>query len=246
MQDQPLHDLYPEIRQQGSLAGLLRGEFRRLNSPLTAVGFDELMGGSIYWAYLKANNRSSEISVAIYERLFLAPFWINGVHLAALQTASTELLARALHAWLIEQYTTKELKAAFPEVAVSKDAAYYEAGPESYVEYGWTTLLDRIRETLPHLYPVVQLAYDTPVLRQLLPYTSLDRLCFSQCTGYPFTTDCPLIYPIGEGAFRVLTLSQRWLGEGDAETALKIALANWPGDYGPAVHGTAENLNRDE
>lgn len=41
--------------------------------------------------------------------------------------------------------------------------------------------------------PLVRAAHAVPQLRALFPFASHNRLCFSRCSTYPFTADCPCI-----------------------------------------------------
>lgn len=43
------------------------------------------------------------------------------------------------------------------------------------------------------LRPVIAAASASSQLRALFPFTSLNRLCFSRCSDYPYTGDCPCI-----------------------------------------------------
>ena len=43
------------------------------------------------------------------------------------------------------------------------------------------------------LPPVIEAAFVTPELRALFPFTSLNRLCFSRCSHFPYTDDCSCI-----------------------------------------------------
>jgi hypothetical protein len=40
---------------------------------------------------------------------------------------------------------------------------------------------------------VIESAFGTPELRALFPFISLNRLCFSRCSRFPFTDDCPCV-----------------------------------------------------
>lgn len=235
-----MDSLYPDIVQCGSLGVLLRREFERIGSPLKAVGYDESSGGSSYWAAVRLGGRGGAIAVATKVRLFIVSFRVDGVQLGWMKTDSVDPMARALHAWAVERTSTAQLKAAFPEVCVQPAAASYEEGPKAYIESQWAELIARVSETLPELFPVVHLARDTAALRDLLPFTSHDILGFSRCTGYPFTRDCPSIAAVGENRFCVRGPSGERLGEGDAETAVKIARENLPENCGEAVHGTSD------
>jgi hypothetical protein len=91
--------------------------------------------------------------------------------------------------------------------------------------------------------PVIKAAMKRPELRQLFPYTSLTRLCFSRTTGYPFTNDCPMIEPQENGKYRVyLPITQEVIGEGTAEEAVEMTIKHLPLNCGPAVNGTADDF----
>jgi hypothetical protein len=243
MSDNQLELLYPGINQYGSLGKLLDAEFKRIGSPLARTGWNEFGRGSLYSTYIRRGTRSGNVGIAARETLFMASFWVSGVQLASLQTPSLTVLANSLHMWLIEECSTSSLQDTISAVVVSESTSFYEDGPTAYVEFKWAKLREQTRQMMPRLYPVVQLAYGTPAFRQLLPYTSLDTLCFSRCTGYPFTRDCPTIAPSTPGVFRVLDPKRKPLGEGNADTAVEIARANLPADCGPALHGTAADMD---
>ena len=86
------------------------------------------------------------------------------------------------------------------------------------------------------LEPVVTVAAADPDLRELFPFTSMNRLCFSRCSAYPYTVDCPCI-SADRGHYVVLST---WavsdepapvLGEtGDPTTAVAIVVAHLPAD----------------
>src|SRR5262249_37534363 len=105
----------------------------------------------------------------------------------------------------------------------------------------------RVRGQLPMLTPLVEKAMAVPALRRLFPFTSLYSLCFSRCTGYPFSGDCPSAAPAGDirrGAadprFRVTDAKGGLLGEGTAAEAVEWLVQHLPPNCGPAVQGTAD------
>lgn len=53
------------------------------------------------------------------------------------------------------------------------------------------------------LEPVILAAAADPDLRALFPFTSHNRLCFSRCSEFPYTFDCPCISAHG-GRYTVL------------------------------------------
>jgi hypothetical protein len=117
----------------------------------------------------------------------------------------------------------------------------------SFVTKRWQRLERSLKsEELPFplmrdLIPLVSEAAKRPQLRQLLPFTSVHRLCFSRTTAFPWVqVDC-IAWPIGNGRFRITSIDEKTdLGEGDAVQAANILIANLPPNCGPAIHGTAE------
>ena len=91
--------------------------------------------------------------------------------------------------------------------------------------------------------PLIKAAMKRPELRQLFPYTSLNSLCFSRTTGYPFTHDCPVIEPQGNRRYKVrMPRSQEVIGEGTVDEAIEMTIKHLPENCGPAVSGTADDF----
>lgn len=108
----------------------------------------------------------------------------------------------------------------------------------------------------------VKLAIKDEVLNKLFPFTSLYTLCFSKCTSYPYDTDdLPNVTPKQfenfapvqeekgievqdrnklEPQFVVTKNKSEYLGEGNAEEALRIVKANLPDNLQPARKGTTD------
>ncbi len=110
-----------------------------------------------------------------------------------------------------------------------------------FLEGYFTYLLRSNKKYSP--IPVIEAAMKRPELRQLSPYTSLNRLCFSRTTDYPFTNDCPMIEPQGNGKYRVyMPVTHEVIGEGTAEQAVEMVINHLPPNCGPAVNGAADDL----
>jgi len=64
-------------------------------------------------------------------------------------------------------------------------------------ERAWTEVAKHAAKDKPWLrdllLPLVEAAKETPELAVLFPFTSMNRLCFSRCSDYPFTLDCPCV-----------------------------------------------------
>jgi hypothetical protein len=70
-------------------------------------------------------------------------------------------------------------------------------GPHPASGERWTAEVERVNAGSSwvdeSLQPVVAAAAADPDLRRLFPFTSMNRLCFSRSSRYPWTFDCPCI-----------------------------------------------------
>jgi hypothetical protein len=229
--------LYPDLIALGGLENALQAAFREIGSALTVSELDKELSLAVC-AIVKSGARFSQVYFADEERLFIFDFWARGVYLAQGQTPRLDETARAIDKWVASSCSTADLAAAFRFVAVEPKAAAYECGEE--VEEQWQSYINGICP--PGLEPFVEAASRRPQLRRLFPYTSLNIFCFSRCTGYPFTLDTPFVRPLEKGGYEVMSLSGVALGRGDAEAAAELVVANLPPGCGPAVPGTADDL----
>ncbi len=91
--------------------------------------------------------------------------------------------------------------------------------------------------------PLIKAAMKRPELRQLFPFTSLNTLCFSRTTGYPFTHDCPSVASQGNGKYCVYApSSHEVIGEGKIDEVMEIVIKHLPPNCGAAVNGTADDF----
>ncbi len=240
--DDPETDrLYPDVERAGGLARLLT---QRLEArfPGEALALDG--GGAFDAAHFRRGDRDIPVMRASRKRLFLGDVWERGVQLARFSTASVEDLITLARRALQPGAPVSALLAARPEVEVLPWARAYELGPAAYVTYRWEEFRppQQAQPKFEGTFDLVQAASRVPELRQLLPYTSHAALGFSRCTGYPFTRDCPLLYA-HRGRFRVDDAAGRPRGEGTLEDVVRFAVTLLPAGVGPAVRGTAHELN---
>lgn len=96
---------------------------------------------------------------------------------------------------------------------------------------------------------MVEAAYAQPRLRQFLPLVSHGSLQFSRCTEFPWTRDIPALFPSGGGGYVVIRMDEPNGSErhkvGWVETleeAAALIVAEIPAEWGPAIHGTADDV----
>lgn len=235
-----ISELYPDLIVVDGLEAALTHAFAALGSPLVVRGFPEGTQFAVH-VRVERGNRFSQVSIVTKKRLFSFDFWRDGVHLAHAQTPDIQETAKAIDKWVAMECSLNEL-AELSIVTLSRNARSYDQGTET--EYLWNSYLRTISNDFPQLTSFVEAAAHAPQLRQLFPYTSMYRFCFSRCTGYPFTYDTPYVHPQKDGSYNVYSCNNDLLGNGDATTAVQLVIAHLPPNCGPAVRGTAETIEK--
>ncbi len=233
-----INNLYPDLIALKGLPNALQAALREIGSSLS-VSKPRLEHLPVVYARVESASRFSQVYISNENRLFVFDFWARGVCLANGQTPDIIEMAQAINTWIMTDCNTANLAARFHYVLANDVAEYYERGEE--VEYRWLSYL-RKTPSFPQMRPIVISASRRPQLRQLFPYISYNRLCFSRCTGYPFTTDTPYVQMLLDGRYKVVSASGDDLGCVDEEEAADLVVANLPEGCGPAVPGTADNM----
>lgn len=250
--------MYPELEQVGGLQNAINIEFEKLNSNLRVTNESELDKFPLTFALVENGKKFSQVYIGAEEKLYLPDFWRDGVCLANGQTKNISDLAHALDYWFRNDITTRELADKFSFVVPNDKSFAFDKNKE--VEYTWNLILQN--ESKTELHDFVKLAIKDDILHRLFPFTSLYTLCFSRCTGYPFdTANLPNVTPKQfenfapiikgktfaleyrndvEAQFVVTKNKNEYLGEGNAEEALRIVKTNLPDNIQPARKGTAE------
>ena len=252
--------MYPELKKAGGLPIALNIELVKINSKFRVSDDDDLGKLPVTYARVQNGNKFSEVCIAAKEKLYLTDFWRDGVCLANASTNNIADLAKVVNFWLDQNASTQELADQYSFVKLKGKAKAFDENNE--VEYTWNCLL--LDDGL-NLHEFVNLASKDDVVNKLFPFTSLYTLCFSRCTGYPYDTyNLPNVTPKQfeqfvnrqyrnqevvvnnsqtlESLFVVTKNKNEYLGEGNAEEALKIVKSNLPFDIKPAIKGTAEDI----
>ncbi|MGW7365884.1 DUF6193 family natural product biosynthesis protein [Streptomyces sp. NPDC054841] len=136
----------------------------------------------------------------------------------------------------------REMRQLLPFLRSSELAEAHERGPADAVAVQWRQMLEDVatRWTYPGYRPLLEAAHSIPQLRQLYPFSSMWRLGFSACTGFPAAVKI-VVVPLKDGRYCVQTTlsEQSTIGEVDTvEEALALAVSHLPAGLGPAVAGT--------
>lgn len=229
---------YPDLVGKG-LVRCVQELLNETGSNLMVQTFDMSLPFPAY-AHVENGSRSSQIYIGAKERLFLPDFWSRGVCLGSGKTSDLRSLAAAIQHWNVTETTIGELAARFNWITPTDDAFAYEQGNE--VEHRWLNYVESIKVHFPELEPFVLAAAACPQLRQLFPFTSMNRFCFSRCTGYPFTRDTPVVVPTRNGAYEVHDCHGKRIGVGNANEAVELVVAHLPPRCGPAIPGTEDDM----
>jgi hypothetical protein len=235
--------LYPDVAEKGGPVAALQQELGDMGANL--VAYDP---GFLVYACVRSGDRSSQLTTAARERAFCVDFWHQGVVYGNGWVDDLSEVGRAIVSFHRDFASIEEMASGFSWFGVDRRAPAHEKGASYFVDDAWQRLENRLNgervdSSSSRLLALVREAARRPQLRQLLPFRSLYRLCFSPTTGYPYTSDCPLVHSIGEERFRVVAADEsRVLGEGPLVQAVDILIANLPPDCGPAIHGTADNF----
>lgn len=232
--------MHLEIEKYGNINNILNLEFEKIKSPLRVQEDESLDKIPLTYARVENEKKLSQIYLAAKEKLYLPDFWRNGVCLAHGKTNDINELARVIEYWLLNDISTNELSQEFPMVIPNKKAEAFDENKE--VEYAWNLYLKD--DSFKELKEFIEIAKQDEIVGKLLPFTSLMRLCFSRCTGYPYTYDTPIVIaiPYENGKYEVRFPEGKSIGKGTAKEVLKMLKENLPEDIKPAVKGTADDL----
>jgi hypothetical protein len=110
----------------------------------------------------------------------------------------------AVAAWLIGRVPVTELPAVVPEVELERHAAVLEADP---ARWHWLHVKDRIDDTsdiLAPLAPLLRALAASQVATMFYTYSSLNHLCFSASSHYPWVDQgLPVVAPGSDGSYVV-------------------------------------------
>jgi hypothetical protein len=220
--------LYPELASAG-LANAIASSLPP--DPRLRVTTMELLPGVV----VGSEPRFAQIYAARRTHIYIVECWEIGIAVGAANTPNIDSVTEVVTAWILTQCSIEELERRFRFIPNKAGRAVME---DTVVESAWTTLMNRAPAELRDLIDAAARAQE---LRKLFPYVSLNRLCFSRCTGYPYTKDCPSARPLAAGRYVVLGPDAKILGEGDSSAAVSLLVEHLPPGIGAATAGTADS-----
>lgn len=238
-----LESLYPELGQDGTLQIALQGAVQQAGHRIDVLP-ERAPGWRRTGARAEGRARTTDVHLGVQERCFVMSFRERGVTMAKGDTTRLDEAATAIGVWQAGA-DLKDLRSACPFVHYGPLAEAHERG--TAVETMWTIYRQTTATHVDH--DLIEAAYAEPQLRALFPFHSHRSLNFSRCTGFPYTHDVPVITPV-DGKYRVTWWKTRSphgpadIGETEnPHDAVALVLVHLPAGCGPAVAGTADDLD---
>ncbi len=252
------NEFYPDLATTGALAEHLLMGIGEIDCELLVQSWPEVIashsetknfdGACLFSTHSDVNlyfrRRSSYLYCLAERRMFCISFSDEGIELARAQTVDLAESASLFRRWCIDYVSPTVLASEYSYLDLIERKSAKEE-----VDMRWKAYHDHLADGHLDLFDFYKVALHTPMLRQLYPYTSMFCFCFSRCSHYPFTTDCPHIKPkcdFKSGQvipdYYEVFLRNRYLGEGTGEDAAQIVVRYLPRNCGPAVSCTADYL----
>ncbi|MET7642504.1 DUF6193 family natural product biosynthesis protein [Streptomyces sp. NPDC005426] len=239
-----LASLYPELGQDGTLQTVLQKAVHQ-----AGYRFEVLPERAGAWkrtgARADSDSRTTNAHLGIQNRCFIMSFWDRGVAMAKGTTTILNEAAAATGLWQ-SGANVEDMASACPFVHPGPLAEAHER--DTAVETKWTIYRQTAASHVDH--DLIEASYAQPRLRALFPFHSHRSLAFSRCTGFPYTHDAPVVTPVS-GRYRVTWWKSRSpqgpadIGETDnPRDAVALVVAHLPPEYGAAVAGTADDLDK--
>jgi hypothetical protein len=240
--------LYPDVATAGGLGGAITGELNRLDSESL---FSITERDCPVYVRIERERRFSQVMLAQQCRAFHTDLWDRGLPYGSGWALELADAAALITAFVGRGGSAEDVARDFPWFEMRMSTADHEAG--RLAGRHWSALLRNANPGVAGLDELIDAASRNESLRQLNPYISMNRLCFSRTTGIPYSRDCPFAYPVTEGGLRGPVASfrvSRWdvddadvtLGDGSLDEAIRLLADNLPQECGPAVDGTADDL----
>jgi hypothetical protein len=197
--------LYPELQKFGGLPKALQSELFKADPNLWVEGLDfsELKKFKENHGVLHMPSKISseygrwvDVDIAVEQKLFVLNVGEEATGLLAfLEVDTLPRVVTLIRAWLIDNGTISDLR------KVDSSTVILDLEDDvQYIKWQWKmrhrTALNGSSVFTRLLASLITQAMEDPILSQLTPFTSHDRLCLSRCTNFPYSGDCPFASPI--------------------------------------------------
>jgi DNA-binding transcriptional MerR regulator len=236
-------DFYQDIIDLGGLDNAINGALNSVGSKLEVGSSMEL---PFLCSKVEYKERFSQIMLAANERWFSADLWCDGICYGGWWFKDLIQVADFIKHFVESQLSVKEMRKAFAWFD-SQRGELHEKDAKKETKQEWEDMIRRLekeKDEMKYLFPCVKIAKEIAELAALFPYTSLNTLCFSLTTGYPYLPIGPKI-TAREGYIEVK------FGENESKkiqstSELKKYIKQNVVRYGSARQGTAESIRDDK
>lgn len=241
-----LHDAHEhidrEFRAHRALASALKAELLKRGTAATVKLEKELGPSYELWVY--SEGRACQLASLPHGSVGCA-LLLASTQVVRIEVPTSAAAIELVDSWLTEQQSIADIRSAFPGAEVSPHAEQFEAG--DVAGWLWSNLLDGAGAGDPVLEvyrPLLLEIVARPTVSSFFAFTSLNRLCFSLCSHYPFETRAmPMVVPAGDETlprYKAATAEARI--EGDASEVAAFLEDVLTGVQTRPWHGVAGEL----
>ncbi|WP_051830829.1 MULTISPECIES: DUF6193 family natural product biosynthesis protein [Streptomyces] len=246
-------EFYPDLAAAGSLGAVLERTAAELALDITVLpGHWGVTSAGI--AASASGRQPLDVHIGAERRWFGVTGASQGIEMITGATTDLRDVVRAGAAWGSGK-SLRDMHELLPWLRSGEFAQAVERGPAAAVDMGWRQLRQQAAEApdYPEFGALVEATHAEPRLRQLFPFSSMWRVGFRACVGFPYPPAVVIVPGRGSRPYRV----QRTLGHqgedgrrddgrrdedligevGTAAEAAALAVAHLPADLGPAVAG---------
>lgn len=120
------------------------------------------------------------------------------------RASAPESVEAAVSVWLLDEVPVIRLPAIVPSVDLERHAEMLEQDP---ARWHWLHMQDRMNDPTDVLQPLralIEVLARSPICSRYFTYSSLDRLCFSASSHYPWVNrGLPIVTPHRDGVFEI-------------------------------------------
>ena len=195
-------------------------------------------------AYANSCGCNGAVKVVLISRprVFRTEISRCGITIGVIDCTDINEVAEVFATWLTSRLSTEDARRLWPEAKFRDDAELYEVTDS--LDQAWNIILYLDGGTSE---PFLRECAKIPILRGLMPVhsTTMNALYFSRCTGYPYTDDCPVTFPMKDGRYNVsLPDKTEHIVTGAKETAQFVA-RHLPVGTTRAFEGSSNEMNQD-
>jgi len=233
-----MNDFVERFRKQKDLLTWVRQELDRTDSNPAFTYFTHL--GNRNSCLVSENDRSVSLTADELNRRLHLAFSDRGVYIGDLYCNAIDHAIASLLRFLSHRDNTCAMQENVPGYTPTENAYVHEEGAAAEVRIAWLGVLNFFEQVYPHGIRIVTSLRNTEPYANMFPTKSWDCICFSRCTGYPFTMDGPVIRPLTEDRAQICDFHGNALFEGSNAEVMEALMRFTPPDWNHASQGDSE------